>query len=93
VNGSGIVTDAIANGIPIVVPTETTLAALLHQHGCAPATFASPTVEGVTQAIEQAVAHHERLSHAALRGRESWARTNGPLAAARGVLDCFHKLG
>lgn len=93
VNGSGIVTDAIANGIPIVVPAETTLAALLQQYRCAAATFACSTVEAVTQAVEQAVRRCDEHTEAARRGRESWAGTNGPVAAARAVLNCFQELG
>ena len=92
VNGSGIVTDAIANGLPIVVPAETTLAALLHQHGCGPVTFQTTTVEAVAQAVEQAVSQHDQLCDAAHRGRDSWAQTNGPLAAAGGILNCFRGL-
>jgi|GEM_PF-5312618 len=93
VNGSGIVTDALANGIPIIVPAETTLAALLHQHGCGTATFPSSTVDAVTRAVAEAVERYDEHCGAARRGRESWAKTNGPVAAARGVLNCFPAVG
>lgn len=89
VNGSGIVTDALANGIPIVVPAETTLAALLHQHGCGTATFPCSTAEAVSQAVAEAVKRYDAHRDAAERGRTSWAAANGPVSAARGVLSSF----
>ena len=76
-SGSGVATEAVGSGVPMVVPSGTTMEALAVQYqGCASA-FSNWTAEAVTNAIEQAVANFDVLAKQAEAGALEWRRSNG----------------
>jgi hypothetical protein len=76
-SGSGLATEAVSDGIPLVVPSGSTMETLaVTYQGCA-TSFSSWGEEGVTNAIERAVANFEVLARQAEAGALVWRRNNG----------------
>ena len=76
-SGSGVATEAVSDGIPMVVPPGSTMERLaITYQGCA-TTFSSWECHAVTRAIERAVANFEMLAKQAEAGAVDWRRNNG----------------
>jgi glycosyltransferase involved in cell wall biosynthesis len=76
-SGSGVATEAVSDGIPMVVPLGTTMETLAVTHqGCA-TTFGRWRAEEVADAIEEAVSKFEVLARQAQAGALVWRRNNG----------------
>ncbi len=83
-NISGVGAEALANGIPQVVPANTGMARLVQRYGnpgvIVPASEQDAFVDGVMQAVQT----YQALAARAAAAREQWANENAPenLAAA-----------
>ena len=83
-NISGVGAEALANGIPQVVPANTGMARLVQRYGnpgvIVPASEQAAFVDGVMQAVQT----YQALAARAAAAREQWANENTPenLAAA-----------
>jgi glycosyltransferase involved in cell wall biosynthesis len=76
-SGSGVATEAVSVGIPMVVPLGTTMETLaVSYQGCA-TTFSRWVAKDVANAIERAVTEFEALARQALAGALVWRRDNG----------------
>jgi glycosyltransferase involved in cell wall biosynthesis len=76
-SGSGVANEAVSDGIPMVVPSGTTMETLaVGYQGCA-ISFSSWGAEEVTDAIERAVTNFEVLARQAEAGASVWRRNNG----------------
>ena len=76
-SGSGIATEAVSDGIPMVVPRGTTMERLAAKYqGCATA-FSRWAADDVAAAIERAVVNFDALAHQAEAGALTWRRSNG----------------
>jgi hypothetical protein len=74
---SGIVVEAIANAIPLVVPAGTPLAAIVSDYGGAATVFDRFDAASVIAATEQAIADFDRHAALALGGAQSWRASQG----------------
>ncbi len=88
-NNSGVISEAIANGIPIAVPEHTTLSDLLRDYEFPGVAFPSSTVEDVAKVVRHAIQNYDNLAVCAAKARHRWATVNGPQEAARAVLQLF----
>jgi glycosyltransferase involved in cell wall biosynthesis len=76
-SGSGIATEAVSEGIPMVVPPGTTMETLaVTYQGCA-MTFARWGATEIADAIERALGEFEPLAREAETGALVWRRNNG----------------
>jgi glycosyltransferase involved in cell wall biosynthesis len=85
---SGIVAEAIANGIPVVVPSGTALASITEEFGGAQTTFDRFDVPSIVEATSRALSsfgHYATLAGSAAR---KWRQTQG----ARRMLDTMLEL-
>lgn len=74
---SSVASEAIANGIPLVVPKGTTMAVLLNEFGQSGALFDEWTADSVYQAILTALASFDDLAEKAVRAADQWVQTRG----------------
>ena len=82
---SAVACEAVANGIPLVVPAETTLARTASEFGGGVA-FAQWTAESVLIATAQAIRDFDRLAALAEAGAERWAQQHGPARTVDAIL-------
>lgn len=75
---SGLVAEALANAIPIVVPGDTALASLLDQYGGAGTSFADFAAAPIAAAVERALADFDTYCDLALAAARRWEATQGP---------------
>ncbi|MBF0629094.1 MAG: glycosyltransferase [Magnetococcales bacterium] len=79
---SALASEAIANAIPLVVPSRTTMANLLQQFGSPGIVYDDPLprsgVEFVLQGIMTAVYHFDTLATRAKVASQMWDALNGP---------------
>jgi len=76
-SGSGVATEAVSEGIPMVVPSGSTMETLaIRYQGCA-TTFSTWDSHAVTCGIERAVANFEILAKQAEAGAVEWRLSNG----------------
>jgi glycosyltransferase involved in cell wall biosynthesis len=83
---SGVACEAIANGIPIVVPAETSLARLVEQYAGCGEVFTDHAAESVFAAVIRAL---DKLADRATRAHaaaQRWAQINGPERAVDVIL-------
>lgn len=73
---SAIVWDALASGIPVVVPNGTAPALRVLTSG-AGKVFHFPTVDSIHRAIVEAKMDYPQIAAAAFRASQQWARTEG----------------
>ena len=74
---SAVAAEAIANGIPLVVPASTTLSRLLFDHGEPGTTFAVQTPSVIADAVQQALAQFDLLADRAYRSALQWGNSMG----------------
>jgi len=76
-SGSGVATEAVSDGIPMVVPSGTTMETLAVSCQGGATSFANWRAAEITDAIERAVAGFETLAEKAESGAWEWRRNNG----------------
>ena len=84
---SAVAAEAIANGIPLVVPEGTSMAQMVRDFGGAGTVFDEPTVEAIVNAVLKAVDQFDTLAELAIRGSQQWQVQQGPKAFVDAVLD------
>ncbi len=82
---SAVACEAVANGIPLVVPAETTLARTAFDFGGGVA-FPQWTAESVLIATAQAIRDFDGLAALADAGAERWAQEHGPARTVDAIL-------
>jgi hypothetical protein len=85
--GSGVATEAVSQGIPMVVPSGSTMETLaIRYQGCA-TTFPTWDFRAVALAIERAAANFEILAKQAEAGAGEWRLNNGVALVVDRVLN------
>lgn len=84
---SAVATDAVANGIPLVVPEKTSMARLLARYGDPGVTYAGNDASAVVDATRRAIAQFDQLAERADRAAAKWKATMGAANTAKGILD------
>jgi putative methyltransferase (TIGR04325 family) len=75
---SSVAVEALANGIPVVVPARTTMAALLQDCGEAGTLFDQFDVASIADAVRRALESFDRIATAAHEAGRDWPRAHGP---------------
>jgi glycosyltransferase involved in cell wall biosynthesis len=75
---SAVVCEALANGIPTVVPRHTALSRLLREFGSPGTTFSGFDAAAVAAATGEALASFDRLATLARQAADRWAGRFGP---------------
>lgn len=83
---SAILSEACAQGIPVVAPDGTTLSATLARFGGGGTVFAGWTVAAVAEAVDRAVADFDALGDRARAGAMLWRRVHGAGSALDAIL-------
>jgi hypothetical protein len=83
--GSGIVWDAIASGVPVMVPSDTAPGQLIEQTG-AGKTFDVLSIEGICRAVIDVQQNYEQISMAAFEASRRWHATQGVKAFVAAML-------
>ncbi len=74
---SAVAAEAVAEGIPLVVPANTTLSALLTQYGGGGTMFAPHEPAAIVRAALQAIDQFDELAEIATRGSVEWHKNMG----------------
>jgi glycosyltransferase involved in cell wall biosynthesis len=82
---SAIAVEAVANGIPLVVPVGSTMARLVQEFGGAGAAFDRPEPSSIVTATRRALDRFDHLAGLAEVGMGLWAQIHGP----RNLLDAM----
>jgi glycosyltransferase involved in cell wall biosynthesis len=83
---SAVAAEAVAAGIPLVVPAGTTLSVLLGQYGGGGTTFAQHEPGSIVAAVIQAVERFDELLEMATRASKEWHKTMGAQKMVEGLL-------
>jgi hypothetical protein len=75
---SAIAVEAIANGIPLVVPAGSSMARLVQEFGGAGTTFARPDAPAIIHAAQRALDRFDLIATMAWSGSELWGQVHGP---------------
>jgi hypothetical protein len=75
---SAIAVEAIANAVPLVVPTGTSMARLMQEFGGAGTTFDQADPGLIVDATQRALDRFDHLATAACTGCELWGHMHGP---------------
>jgi hypothetical protein len=75
---SAVLSEAVARGIPVVVPQGTTMARLVKEYANCGTVFSEWTVSSVFAAINDALADFERLATRAVEAGRLWSEHYGP---------------
>ncbi len=84
---SAVAVEAVGAGIPLVVPSGTSLESLAVEYQGAAASFALWDSESIAAAIRRAVRDFDRLASGALKGAQAWSRNNGSRAFVDQLLE------
>jgi hypothetical protein len=76
---SSIVSESLANAIPVVVPAQTAPASLLEQWGSPGVTFPSFNALSIAEAVKGAVADFDRYAQRAHEVAQRWDQSQGPV--------------
>lgn len=87
VQHSGLASDAVANGIPLVVPAGTTLARWVDEFHTG-AIFAPQNAAAISDTLREVIRNYDRYAAQAYAAAQMWAATRGPV----GFLDALLKL-
>jgi glycosyltransferase involved in cell wall biosynthesis len=74
---SAVAAEAVAAGIPLVVPAKTTLSALVKQYGGGGTLFAPHEPAAIVRAVLQAIDQFDALAEIATRGSVEWHKNMG----------------
>jgi hypothetical protein len=83
---SGIVAEAVANAIPLVLPAGTTPARMAAEFSDASVAFKTTDVPTIVTALEQVVDRFDVYAESAMAGALQWQRVNGPANMVKAVL-------
>ncbi len=83
---SAVATDAVANGIPLVVPDGTSMARLVARYGGCGVTYAEQRVEPIVSATREALANFDALADRAGKAASRWVSTMGAANTVREIL-------
>jgi hypothetical protein len=83
---SAVAAEAVANGIPMVVPAGSSLARLVGEFGGAGTVFDKAEPAHLVDATLQALHQFDRLAATALAGAEKWTQVHGPRKFVDAVL-------
>lgn len=83
---SAVATDAVANGIPLVVPGGTSMARLVAKYDDCGVTYPEQRVESIVSATRDALADFDLLAERADSAASRWASTMGAANTAREIL-------
>jgi glycosyltransferase involved in cell wall biosynthesis len=85
-NFSSIAAEALANGIPLVVPAGTSLETLLMECGAAGTTFERFEVTSIVAATAQALDRFDQFATRAYEAAVAWPRSRGPARMVDGLM-------
>ena len=83
---SGIVSECIASGVPVLLPSGCLPAELALRMGCG-ALFHEHTGDAILAAVEDAARHHAARVRAARAAADRWNRDHGTMRFARWLVD------
>jgi glycosyltransferase involved in cell wall biosynthesis len=83
---SAVAAEAVASGIPLVVPSRTTLFTLLGRYGGGGIAFGQANPAGIANAVLAAVDRFDELAEKALAGAQKWQQTMGPRNMVKALL-------
>lgn len=83
---SGVHNEAIANGIPSVVPSDTTLSRSSELYPGSAVTFGPGEPNSIVQAVRTAIGHFDEMALAAYRAAERWSQINGSAKLVDAIL-------
>ena len=83
---SAVVCEALANGIPTVVPAHTALSRLLQEFGSPGTTFSGFDAGAVVAATGAALTHFDHLATLARQAADRWAERFGPAPLVDAIL-------
>lgn len=86
VTGSGLVQEALANGIPLVVPGDTVLASQVEEFGGGGSAFIGFDAESIYDAVDTVVRQFDAYAEKAFVASKKWSETQGPDKYMDGVL-------
>ena len=75
---SAVLSEALAQAIPMVVPTESCLGRLVREYGDGGTGFDAWTVDSVCEAVDRALADFDKIARNAETGARLWAAEHGP---------------
>jgi hypothetical protein len=75
---SAVAVEAIANAIPLVVPSGTSMARLVQEFGGAGTTFDRAEPSSIIDATQRALDRFDQLAAGAYAGSELWEQIHGP---------------
>lgn len=88
---SAVAAEALANGIPLVVPDGTTLSKTVAEHGGAGMGFAQYEPRAIAIATAQALDEYDRLAGLAFRASGAWGQAHGAGNTASEILKLAEK--
>jgi glycosyltransferase involved in cell wall biosynthesis len=86
-SASSIVTDAIANGIPVIVPSNTAAATLVSDYGGAGVAFTTFDASSVAAAVQMGIKNFDTMARLSYQGAATWAQKNGPQQCVDAIFD------
>jgi glycosyltransferase involved in cell wall biosynthesis len=75
---SAVAVEAVANGIPLVVPAATSMARLVQEFGGGGTVFDRPEPSAIIDATQRALDRFDQLAISAHAGAELWEQLHGP---------------
>jgi hypothetical protein len=75
---SAVAVEAVANGIPLVVPADTSMARLVQEFGGSGTTFDRPEASAIVDGTQRALDRFDQLATSAHAGSELWGQIHGP---------------
>ena len=85
---SGVAFDALANGIPLIMPKGSSLERLVEEFGSGGTVFEVHSVDSIVEAALRAVDHFDDLAAKAFQAAGKWASQRGPKASVDTLLNC-----
>jgi glycosyltransferase involved in cell wall biosynthesis len=89
---SAVAVEAVANGVPLVVPAGTTMARLVQEFGGAGTTSDQPDAPSIIDAAQRALDRFDSLATMAHAGAQLWSQVHGPRNTVDALLALEPKL-
>lgn len=87
---SAVAVEAVGEGIPLVVPKDTTMENLAVRYQSKVALFKDWTASAVTEAVEYAVGNFDSLAQLSFSGAEKWRQDNGAASFVDKLIEHFN---
>lgn len=84
---SGVAVEGLANGIPLVVPANTTLSKVLRDYQDAGLTYARQTPDSIAAAVAEALNGYDDLADRAFKASAQWADAMGAGNLIQSMID------